>query len=380
MKKKVIIFGASGSIGTQCIEILNQFETEFEIIAVSVFENQEFLKNFLDTNNDIKFAFTNKNFVYENNFSNIKFWNENIIKNIPQEIEFDLAINAISGFAGFEISLWILNKNKTLLLANKESLVVGGHLIKELLKQNKEARLYPIDSEHAAIWQCLDKENKIEKILLTASGGNFIDKTIDQLNEINYEDAFKHPNWKMGAEITINSSTMFNKALEIIEAYHLFNTTDIDVLIHKQSIIHSMVQFSDKSIIAQLSKPDMKQVINYFLHYPKRKNYNQASQLDFDKLINLTLQNIDVKRFKPISFAKQCLTENNSSAISLNAANEIAVQAFIDKKILFKDITNIVEKIFLLTKPKKITDFKSILEFDLLIREQTKKIIIDKEW
>ncbi|AOG60633.1 1-deoxy-D-xylulose 5-phosphate reductoisomerase [Spiroplasma helicoides] len=371
--QKVVLFGASGNIGTQTLEILEQNKDKFELVAISIGNNTKNLEHILETFDKISLVYLNViDIKIQKKFSNITFIDKNIETLITDDA--NIVINALSGFFGLKITLETIKKEKTLLNANKESLVVAGNLINDLIDKHTKAKIYPLDSEHCAIFQCLES-NDIKKIYLTASGGPFRDLSLEETKKVKLEDALKHPNWIMGPKITIDSATMFNKAFEILEVYHLFKTKDIVTLVHPQSIIHSMVEFSDGSIKAQLSVPDMKQVINYFLHYPIRKEFKNQKFMSFENLLSLELQVIDENRFLPIQFAKKCINAPNSLAIAINAANEVCVQAFIENKISFYQITEIVNKIFSSVPKINYNDYNDIDNFDKEVRNLTTNII-----
>ncbi|AHI53086.1 1-deoxy-D-xylulose-5-phosphate reductoisomerase [Spiroplasma culicicola] len=372
--KNIILFGASGNIGVQTIEILKENKDNFNLKAISIGKNDSLVESFLKEFENIEMVYSTNNLAHlKEKYENITFINDDILKLFT--VKHDLTINALSGFFGLKVTLAAIEQEDILLNANKESFVVAGDLINQMLAKAKKAQIYPIDSEHCAIFQCLEENNSIERILLTASGGNFKDLTLEDTKSITLKTALKHPNWNMGAKITIDSSTMFNKAFEILEAYHLFKSKNIDVLIHPQSLVHSMVEFKDGSIKAQISIPDMKQVINYFLHYPKRTSYNALKMMDFKQLVNLEFKAIDQERFIPIKLAYECIDKGNSKAIALNAANEIAVEYFLEEKLSYFDITQIVLKIFNSTDEITYNNYEQMFEFDQKVRNQTRKMI-----
>lgn len=345
--KKIILLGASGSIGSNTIEILKRNKRKYQLIGFSVFSQIDKIEPILKEFKSIKMV-------------SVKSLKEisNIIEKYPDitfvekeegledlaSLKCDVLINAIVGFAGLKPTIKAIESKNNIALANKETLVVAGDLVMELAKQNN-VKIVPIDSEHSAIFQCLEKGNKPHKLLLTASGGPFFKLKLDDLKNVCVEDALKHPTWKMGRKITIDSATMFNKAFEIIEAHHLFQMPleSIEVLIHPQSIIHSMVEFQDGSIKAQLGVSDMKIPIAYALSYPKRLS-NVANFLDFATKTNLEFYKVDLNRFIAIKLAYEVLKEKGTYPCVLNAANEEAVDLFLNKKITFLQIFEIVEK------------------------------------
>ena len=345
--KKIILLGASGSIGSNTIEILKRNKRKYQLIGFSVFSQIDKIEPILKEFKSVKMV-------------SVKSLKEisNIIEKYPDitfvekeegledlaSLKCDVLINAIVGFAGLKPTIKAIESKNNIALANKETLVVAGDLVMELAKQNN-VKIVPIDSEHSAIFQCLEKGNKPHKLILTASGGPFFKLKLDDLKNVCVEDALKHPTWKMGRKITIDSATMFNKAFEIIEAHHLFQMPleSIEVLIHPQSIIHSMVEFQDGSIKAQLGVSDMKIPIAYALSYPKRLS-NVANFLDFATKTNLEFYNVDLDRFIAIKLAYEVLKEKGTYPCVLNAANEEAVDLFLNKKITFLQIFEIVEK------------------------------------
>ncbi|ALD66646.1 1-deoxy-D-xylulose-5-phosphate reductoisomerase [Spiroplasma cantharicola] len=371
--KNIVLFGASGSIGQQCIELLQESKDKFNLTALSVGENDSKIESFLLSFPTIKKVYSKKELNYlKLKYPNVEFLSDDILNILSKDDQ--IIINALSGFYGLQVTLKAIESNLVLLNANKESFVTAGNLINEMLKKSK-TKIYPLDSEHCAIFQCLEKENIPKALFITASGGSFRNLTLEETKKVTLDQALKHPNWNMGQKITVDSSTMFNKAFEILEAYHLFGIKNIITLLHPQSIIHSMVGYNDGSIKAQLSIPDMKQVINYFLHYPKKNSYYKQKEIDFNDLIRLDLKEIDQKRFKPIAFALQCLELKNSKAIALNAANEVCVDYFLKKKINFFQITDIVEKIFQECENIELIDYEQIVNYDKIIRQLTIKRI-----
>ena len=258
----------------------------------------------------------------------------------------DFMLNAIVGSDGMKPSLIALENNIVLGLANKESMVMAGWLIKDIQKDN-QSKIIPVDSEHNAIFQCLvgEKEDNIKRVILTGSGGPFRIRDINTFDSVKLEEALNHPNWEMGAKITIDSATMMNKGLEYIEAYWLFGLSvdKIDIVIHPQSIIHSMVEFIDGSIKAQLGEPDMKGPIQYALSYPSRIK-NEISTFDFTKNNEITFEAPDLNKFPCIKLAKEALSSGGSHQVVLNVSNDLVVDKFLNKKIMFNDIPKIIEK------------------------------------
>mgnify|MGYP001166366187 CR=1 FL=1 len=352
--KSIGILGSTGSIGTQALEIIKN-------------SNQNFLVDYLYSNSNYKILYEqildfSPNYVCINDkesymmLSDLINANHNIktqvIFGVEDSLDFisdrnvDLALNAIVGVDGLKPTMHIINGNKNLALANKESLVLAGEIVMNNAKKN-QLKIFPVDSEHSAIWQCLkgEKEKDINKIILTASGGPFRKLNYKNFSNITVQDALNHPNWEMGNKITIDSATMMNKGFEVIETYWLFGvgSDKIDIVVHPQSIIHSMVEFNDKSIKAQIGTPDMKVPINYALNYPNHTLLDMPS-LDFSSIDKLTFEKPDLIKFKCIDLAYQALENSGTSTAVLNISNDIAVNLFLSNKIKFIDIPIIIEK------------------------------------
>jgi len=343
------ILGSTGSIGTQALDIVRQHPDKFEVIALTAHSNwgllaqqiKEFTPSFAVISNedhldDLKAIVSGVEVIAGS---------ENL-PSIASLDEADIILNSLVGFAGFESTVEAIRSGKKIALANKESLVVGGALInQELLKS--DAELIPVDSEHSAMLQCLVGESMddIEKIIITASGGPFREFSKQQMEEVTVEQALNHPNWSMGAKITIDSSTMMNKGLEIIEAHWLFDipVEKIEPVVHPQSIIHSMVTFVDGSSKAQLGLPDMKVPIIYALSYPERLDLD-TPRMNWQEAQNLTFEPVDFERFPCVKLAMDSLKQSDYAPAVLNAANEVAVDRFLNKEIGYTSISKIVEK------------------------------------
>ena len=272
--KKISILGATGSIGNQTLTVIENHSDKFTLVAFSVYSNIDKIEKILDKHNKVSLiavrSLDEVNHLIKK-YPKIKFVEKEEGLNELASYEADLVVNALVGFVGLLPTIYAIKSHKDVALANKETLVAAGEIVMKLAKENNVS-IIPIDSEHSAIFQCLEKENEVNKIILTASGGPFFKKTYEELKNVTLEDALNHPTWKMGSKITIDSATMFNKAFEIIEAYHLFGlkADQIDVLIHPQSIVHSLVEFKDYSLKAHLAVSDMKIPIAYALNYPIR--------------------------------------------------------------------------------------------------------------
>jgi 1-deoxy-D-xylulose-5-phosphate reductoisomerase len=349
--KHIAILGSTGSIGTQALEVVRANKDHFTIEVLTgngnadllIRQAKEFLPNAVVIADEMKYLYVKEALAKDD----IKvFGGTDAITQVVQMENIDMVLTAIVGYAGLESTIAAIKAGKQIALANKETLVVAGELVTSLAKANA-VNIYPVDSEHSAIFQCLAGEfhNKIEKIYLTASGGPFRGKTKEFLSMVKKEQALKHPNWEMGAKITIDSSTLMNKGLEVIEAKWLFHLKpeQIDVIIHPQSIIHSIVQFEDGSMKAQMGLPDMKLPIQYALGYPQRLR-SSFPRFDFMNYPSLTFEKPDNTTFRCLPLAFEALRIGGNMSCILNAANEVVVKAFLQDKIGFNAIPEIIEK------------------------------------
>lgn len=349
-KKKIALLGSTGSIGKQALDVVRHHSDKFQIEVLTANSNgkllleqaKEFKPNTVVIGDESQYKELND-----------ELWNEGIkvfageeaLSQVVQMEDIDLVLTALVGFAGLKPTLSAIEAKKPIALANKETLVVAGELVTAAADKN-QVPILPVDSEHSAIFQCMVGEfhNKIEKIYLTASGGPFRGWSSDQLSSVTKSQALKHPNWEMGAKITIDSATLMNKGLEVIEAKWLFqlNNKQIDVVVHPQSIIHSIVQFEDGSMKAQMGLPDMKLPIQYAMAYPKRiqSNFPRFNFMDYPQL---TFEQADSKTFGNLRLAYEALEKGGTAACALNAANEITNQAFLDEQIGFLQIAEINE-------------------------------------
>ena len=350
-KKRIAIFGSTGSIGTQALDVIRLHADMLEVEILTAFTNDdlliaqalEFIPNAVVIGDEkkyekVKAALSGKNIKV--------FCGETALEEVAEFDTYDIMLAAIVGFAGLMPTIKAIKKGKVIALANKETLVVAGDIVMQMALEYK-APIIPVDSEHSAIFQCLvgEARNPIEKIILTASGGPFLGKKPNFLVNVKRSHALQHPNWSMGAKISIDSATLMNKGLEMIEAKWLFNLqpSQIEIVIHRESIIHSMVQFEDGSIKAQMGLPDMKLPIQYALGFPKRIK-NDFPRLDFKKYPTLNFEAPDVKTFRNLAIATEALHMGGNAGCVLNAANEIAVWAFLNNLIGFLDITAVIEK------------------------------------
>ncbi len=348
--KKLFVLGSTGSIGTQTLDIARQNPDRIQIVGLSANSNWRLLADQVnefqpeyaiihkaDALSDLKEAVSHSKtrFLVE----------ETDMLDLVADAAYDILVNALVGFAGFHPTVRALQSDKTVALANKESLVVGGALLKSYCGEENR-KLIPVDSEHSAILQCLTGEHisAVEKLIITASGGPFREMEPSEMKKIRVEDALNHPNWDMGAKITIDSATMMNKGLEVIEARWLFDlpAEKIEAVIHPQSIIHSMVTFSDGSTKAQLGLPDMKVPIQYAISYPERWNLS-TPRMDWSLQQQLTFQPVDHKRFPCFKLALDALTTGGHAPAVLNASNEVAVARFLNREIRYDQIAEIVE-------------------------------------
>ena len=350
MIKNIVILGSTGSIGKNTLEVVRNLKDEFRVVGLSANSRWELLSEQIDEFQPAYIALNNGELVkkLKNRFSNNRLeiiTGNNCLKELVLRDEVDIVVSAVVGAVGLPAAIATLQQGKTLALANKESLVMAGHIVMSLAKKDQ---ILPVDSEHSAIFQALQsgRRDEIKRVIITASGGPFYDYPQDKLSDVKPAQALKHPTWQMGQKITIDSATLMNKALEIIEARWLFDlkTEQIDVVIHPQSIIHSMVEFCDGSVIAQMGMPDMKVPIQYALTYPDRKSLS-VQHLDLSKIGSLTFKKPDMKKFPALRLGFQAAKEGGTVGVTLNAANEVAVQAFLNGQIKFTEISSSVEKV-----------------------------------
>lgn len=350
-KKRIALFGSTGSIGTQALQVIEANSEIFEVEILTAQNNDALL-----IEQALKFRPNAVVIGDEKKYEAVKdalgstdikvFAGENALEEVADFDTYDMMLAGIVGFAGLKPTLKAVEKGKPIALANKETLVVAGDLVMQKALENR-VPIIPVDSEHSAVFQCLvgETRNKIEKIILTASGGPFLGKKPNFLVNVKRDHALQHPNWKMGAKISIDSATLMNKGLEMIEARWLFNIKpeQIQVVVHPQSIVHSMVQFEDGSMKAQMGLPDMKLPIQYAFSFPQRV-YSDSPRIDFRRMNVLNFEEPDVKTFRNLTLATEALFTGGNLPCVLNAANEIAVWAFLHNRIGFLDITAVVEQ------------------------------------
>ncbi|MBZ4187992.1 1-deoxy-D-xylulose-5-phosphate reductoisomerase [Niabella beijingensis] len=352
MIKRIAIFGSTGSIGKQALDVIEKNPDKFSVEVLTAFSNDQLLVE--------QALACNPNIVVigdESRYGAVKdalgktdikvFAGEDALEEVAAMDVYDLMLAAIVGFAGFKPTIKAIENGKAVALANKETLVVAGDIVMNMAVE-KRVPIIPVDSEHSAIFQCLigETRNKIEKVYLTASGGPFIGRKPNYLVNVKREHALQHPNWEMGAKISIDSATLMNKGLEMIEAKWLFNLKpdQIDVLIHPQSAIHSMVQFEDGSIKAQVGLPDMRLPIQYAMGFPSRI-LNDHPRFDFKRMNTFTFEEPDLKTFRNLALAMEALETGGNLPCVMNAANEIAVYAFLKNRIGFLEMTDVIEKV-----------------------------------
>jgi len=381
--KIISILGSTGSIGKSTLSVINLHPEKFKVFALGGFNNVDLLleqtikfkPSFIVTKDvTSKKILTDK--LKETKLNTVVLYGKDGYSFIASHEEVTTVVAAITGSAGLLSTIDAARKGKQILLANKESMVIAGNLINKICSENKST-LIPIDSEHNAIFQVLSKDEDIEqvkKIILTASGGPFRNHDLKSLKEVTVEEALNHPNWKMGKKISIDSASMMNKGLEVIEASHLFklDKNKIDVLMHPQSIIHSFVEYIDGSLLSQLGNPDMRIPIAYALGYPERI-YSGDGGVSLDKLPSLEFFKPDLKKFRCLDLSYQCLDMGTAHCIYLNASNEVAVAAFLSGKISFIQIPELIEKTLFNVEATNINTVEHILEIDNLARIETNK-------
>ena len=348
--KRITILGSTGSIGRNALEVIEGNRDEFEVIGLSTHQRVDLLYQQCLVFKPKIVCITWNNFPIEL-FEKLKQLEKDVVtgkdglRELASRTDADMLLNALVGSVGLLPTLDAIEKNTDIALANKETLVMAGEIVTSFAKQ-KGVKILPVDSEHSAIFQCLQGENvkTISRLLLTASGGPFYNLSSNELNNVTVEQALNHPNWEMGNKITIDSATMMNKGLEVIEAHWLFNIpiSQIEVIVHQQSIIHSFVEFIDGSLKAQLGAPDMKVPIQYALTYPNRK-YLQTERVNFNSLKKFTFDKPDYQKFPACALAYESIKKGGTAPAVLNAANEVAVQYFLDKKTRFSSIAKFVE-------------------------------------
>ena len=348
--KNISLLGATGSIGLQTVDIILEHKEYFSLVAMSVGRNITLARKIIvDLSPEVVSTIEKSDAeILQAEFPHITFlYGEKGLTDVAVYHKADILVNGVIGSVGLQPTLQAIEAKKIIAIANKETLVTAGHLVMDAAKKHG-VPILPVDSEHSAIFQSLQGENKknIDRIILTASGGSFRDYTREQLKNVTVKEALNHPNWSMGAKITIDSASMMNKGLEVIEAHWLFDLPyeKIDVILHKESVIHSMVEFHDSSVMAQLGSPDMRVPIQYALTYPDRIPLPTAKKLNLAQIGKLHFQEMDLQRFRCLKFAYEAGKAGGSYPTVLNAANEAAVAAFLSGKITFLQIEDFVEQ------------------------------------
>lgn len=372
-KRKISIIGSTGSIGTQALEVIEKIADKFEIVALAGGNNTELLKKQCE-----KFK---PKYVCSNN-SDLKIdgvktlCGEKGLTEICSNKENDIILVAVSGKIGLKPTLKAIENRIDIALANKETLVIAGDIVMQKAKEN-HVQIIPVDSEHCAIHQCIKDIQQVDKLIITASGGPFLNKSIDEMNCATVEQALSHPRWNMGKKITIDSATLMNKGLEVIEAHHLFGMDydNIEVVVHPQSIVHSAIEYKDGSVIAQLGLPSMHIPIQYAITYPQRFEGIKSKSFSFSEIARLDFEKPDFKKFPTLKLAYDMGKMGGSATVCMNAANEEAVFAFLNGKINLGDIYKITDKMTQNHNVIKNPSIDEIFEIDNEIRLKTKELI-----
>lgn len=369
--KNITILGSTGSIGTNALEVIRQKRDEFNVVAISGHTNykliieqiKEFNPKYVSIGTEEGYKAIKEKYPEIN-----LFLGREGLKKLGQLDETDIILTAVSGVIGIEATVEAIKKEKRIALANKETMVAGGIYIRKLLQEYKKAEIIPVDSEHSALFQSLlaGEKKDVKNLIITASGGTFRGKKREELKNITVQDALKHPKWSMGKKITIDSSTLVNKGLEVIEAHELFGIDydKIKVAVHPQSIVHSLVEYNDNAMIAQLGATDMKLPIQLAFTYPEREESKAIDILDLMKVGNLTFEEPDTETFKGLPLAYRAGKIGGTMTTVFNAANEIAVELFMKEKINFLDIYDVIENAMNNHTPKEIKDLETILKVD----------------
>lgn len=378
--KRIIVLGSTGSIGKNTLEVVRAKKEDFQIVGLSGNRNVgllreqilEFRPKYVTVGNWEAYQ------GWKQEFPNIVFfYGDKGLEELASVPDYDILLTAISGAIGIQATVQGIVQGKRIALANKETMVSAGSYINSLLRQYPKAEIIPVDSEHSAIFQCLqgNQKTEIKRLVITASGGPFRGKTKSDLEKVRVQDALKHPNWSMGEKITIDSASLVNKGLEMIEAHELFGLdySKIDTILHPQSIVHSMVEYQDFSVIAQMGVPDMKLPIQYALTYPSRVANPVLENLDFFQYSSLTFEKIDEEVFEGIPLARKAGEIGGTIPAIFNAANEIAVELFLKEKISFLEIYTILAGAISFFPREEIVSLEHILEVDKQAREWARK-------
>lgn len=378
--KNITILGSTGSIGTNALEVIRQKRDEFNVVAISGHTNYKLIiEQIKEFNPKYVSIGTEEGYkIIKEKFPDINlYFGREGLKKLGMLTETDIILTAVSGVIGIEATVEAIKKGKRIALANKETMVAGGEYIRRLLKEYKEAEIIPVDSEHSALFQSLSagKREDVKNLIITASGGSFRGKKRKDLENIKVSDALKHPKWSMGKKITIDSSTLVNKGLEVIEAHELFGIDydKIKVAVHPQSIVHSLVEYNDNAMIAQLGATDMKLPIQLAFTYPKREESKALDILDLMKIGALTFEEPDMETFKGLPLAYKAGKIGKTMTAVFNAANEVAVELFMKEKIKFLEVYDVIEKAMENHIPEEVKDLETILRVD----EETRKWVYE---
>ena len=372
-KRKISILGSTGSIGTQALEVIDRLQDKFEVVALACGNNTELLKRQCEVfkpkyvcSNDAALKIDGAQTLY----------GAQGLNEICSNKENDIILVAVSGKTGLKPTLTAIENGIDVALANKETLVMAGDIVMPLAKE-KGVNIIPVDSEHCAIHQCIKDITRVDKLIITASGGPFLHKSKNQMNNATVEEALCHPKWNMGKKITIDSATLMNKGLEVIEAHHLFGMPydKIEVVVHPQSIVHSAIEYVDGSVIAQLGIPSMHLPIQYAITYPERYEGIKSKSFSFSEIARLDFEKPDFEKFPAVKLAYDAGKTGGSATVCLNAANEEAVFAFLNKKIKLGDIYTITSQMLKNHKLVKAPSIDEIFEIDKEVRIKTNELI-----
>ncbi|MGM9947415.1 1-deoxy-D-xylulose-5-phosphate reductoisomerase [Floccifex sp.] len=375
--KRILLLGATGSIGLQTIDVIEQHPDLFELVGVVAGNKVQQLNEIIEKHPSIQVVgIGNEQFKDQIHHKKVYSGNHAMVDCI-ENCDYDLLVNAVVGFRGLKPTLVSLKKGKDVALANKESLVAGGMLVRQTLKETN-TKLYPIDSEHSAIFQCLQGNDisQVKRLIITASGGSFRDKTREELKEVTVEQTLKHPNWSMGKRITVDSATMVNKGFEVIEAHFLFGLDydQIDTVLHQESIVHSMVEYIDHAIMAQMGSADMRLPIQYAIQYPDRLSLKEEHPFDATKTINLHFKEMDFERYPMLRLAYEVGRKEGNLGAVFNGADEQAVELFLEEKISFLQIEESIEKAIQQAQYIEYPSYQQLEESDLWAREFVKSL------
>ncbi|MDD3594523.1 MAG: 1-deoxy-D-xylulose-5-phosphate reductoisomerase [Candidatus Gastranaerophilales bacterium] len=380
MKKKIAILGSSGSIGTQALEVIEKLGDLFEVTALAVNTQvallEEQIKRFTPAVVSVSSPESANELAQKYKNTEVLHGNEGLAK-IAKEADYDTILVCVTGIDGLIPTLEAVKRGKTVALANKETLVSAGDIVMEAVA-GYNAQIIPVDSEHSAIFQCTQEQNHVKKLIITASGGPFLNKSVEETKSATRAQTLAHPRWNMGAKITVDSATLMNKGLEVIEAHHLFNKSydDIEVVIHPQSIIHSAVEFSDGSVLAQMGVPSMHIPIQYALTYPQRVEGIKTSSLNLIDIAKLEFFAPDFEKFPALKLAYEAGKQGGTAPAVINAANETAVYAYLRDEIKLGDIISITKSVLDNTDFIGFPSFEEILEADKLARYEAEQVIL----